>query len=324
MKEGHYQLGDLDLVCTGRLVKQVKIRSEYFVSVLDPAGLVREIAAAPFRADILTFVQGVHDLEPHYPYRCEYDNMAVLRVSTYDHWWTHQLNDKTRNMVRKAQRSDIVVRLAPFTDDLLRGIKAVYDETEVRQGSANIHYGKDIERIRREHSSFLDRSVFIGAYLGDELVGFIKIVFSEKFATIMNIVAMVRERNRATSNALMAKAVEICAERGVGFLIYSWWHNPRLRRFKQSNGFECFEVPRYVVPLTVVGHIALRLGLHRSLKDRMGYEWRDRFSRWRFEIRSFMNRKHRHANGAVAQSAERRGESHGDGGASPPCSTNLG
>jgi len=37
-----------------------------------------------------------------------------------------------------------------------------------------------------------------------------------------------------------------------------------LSDFKKHNGFEHFEIPRYDIPLTMVGQAALRLGLHRS------------------------------------------------------------
>ena len=37
--------------------------------------------------------------------------------------------------------------------------------------------------------------------------------------------------------------------------------------FKRSNGFQRFDVPRYFVPLTAKGTLALRLGLNRGWKE---------------------------------------------------------
>ena len=39
------------------------------------------------RADIFTFLQSVSNPTPKYSYRFEYDNFAVLPVSTFEHWW---------------------------------------------------------------------------------------------------------------------------------------------------------------------------------------------------------------------------------------------
>ena len=38
-----------------------------------------------------------------------------------------------------------------------------------------------------------------------------------------------------------------------------------LADFKRHNGFEKIELPRYYVPLTVAGRMALRLGLHHGM-----------------------------------------------------------
>ena len=40
-----------------------------------------------------------------------------------------------------------------------------------------------------------------------------------------------------------------------------------LADFKQHNGFQKVELPRYYVPLTVAGRLALRMGLHHTRAD---------------------------------------------------------
>jgi len=42
-----------------------------------------------------------------------------------------------------------------------------------------------------------------------------------------------------------------------------------LTEFKRRNGFEQVLLPRYYIPLTLKGKIALRLGLHRGLVQRI-------------------------------------------------------
>jgi len=53
----------------------------------------------------------------------------------------------------------------PFDETLVRGIWEVYNESPVRQGKPNTHYGKDIETVYKEEATFLDHSIFIGAFL---------------------------------------------------------------------------------------------------------------------------------------------------------------
>jgi len=42
-----------------------------------------------------------------------------------------------------------------------------------------------------------------------------------------------------------------------------------LRDFKERNGFRRVDTPRFYVPLTAMGRIALQLGLHHSLSERI-------------------------------------------------------
>ena len=40
-----------------------------------------------------------------------------------------------------------------------------------------------------------------------------------------------------------------------------------LRDFKERNGFQRVNLPRYYVPLTALGRAAFRMGLHRSMSS---------------------------------------------------------
>ena len=57
-----------------------------------------------------------------------------------------------------------------------------------------------------------------------------------------------------------------------------------LTNFKEVNGFQRVNIPRYYVPLTPVGHAALRLQLHRRFVDRLpvpvAEKLRDLLSAW--------------------------------------------
>src|SRR5581483_7525002 len=156
------------------------------------------------------------------------------------------------------------------------GIWEIYNECPIRQRRRFPHYGKDVQTVHRDEATFLENSVFIGAYHADKLIGFIKLVVDEtgRQAGLMNIVSMIRHRDKAPQNALIAHAVRACANRGIQFLVYSRFaygkkQQDSLSDFKERNGFKRVEVPRYHVPLTRLGALVLRLGLHHRLAERV-------------------------------------------------------
>ena len=103
----------------------------------------------------------------------------MLPVSTFDHWFTQQIVSDPRNRARQAQKKGVVLREVPFDDALLQGICDIYNETPIRQGRRFPHYGMDLEKARAYAGTFLDRSIFIGAFLNDQMIGFIKLVTDE-------------------------------------------------------------------------------------------------------------------------------------------------
>jgi hypothetical protein len=109
---------------------------------------------------------------------------------------------------------------------------------------------------------------FIGAYLDGELAGFIQILYGDNIAIISNILALQVHWDKSVNNALLAKAVEVCALKGEGWLMYGRIGNhPSLDRFKENNSFKKFSIVRYYIPISRKGKLAVRLGMHRKLKD---------------------------------------------------------
>lgn len=86
----------------------------------------------------------------------------------------------------------MVTRVAEFNDEFVEATCPIYNEIPVRQGKAFWHYGKDFQTIKRELGTYLERSVFIGAYYQDELVGFMKITWVGTTGTITQILSMKR------------------------------------------------------------------------------------------------------------------------------------
>jgi hypothetical protein len=79
---------------------------------------------------------------------------------------------------------------------------------------------------------------------------------------------MQKHLDKSVNNAMLAKAVEVCAANGNRWLMYGRIGNhPSLDRFKENNGFVKYSVTRYYIPFTAKGRWAIKLGLHRELKD---------------------------------------------------------
>ena len=259
-------------ICTaGRLIRIARVDGEGYQFLKEPEDVLLALRASRPRVDLFTFIQKLSDPSPKYSYPMEWDNMAALSVSTFDHWLTRQVNCKVRNMVRKADKNGVSVREVPFDDALVGGIHAIYNESPTRQGKRFWHYGKDLESVRRMKSTFLDHSIFIGAFFKDNLVGFAKLVVNEdgSQAGLMHVLSMIQHRDKAPTNALIAQAVRSCAERRIAYLWYANFSYGQKQRdsladFKIHNGFQRIELPRYYVPLTVAGRLALQLGLQHG------------------------------------------------------------
>jgi len=194
------------------------------------------------------------------------DNIALLQVTSYDEWWKN-IGKKTRNMVRKAEKSGVKTEVVEPSEKLAEGIWKIYNETPIRQERAFPHYGISLQAVTRGVLS-AQNCTFIGAFLQDELVGFIQLDYGDKIAVMAQILSLQKHSDKAVNNALVAKAVEVCAAKQVGWVMYGRIGNhPSLDRFKESNCLVKFPLTRYYVSVTKKGSIAVKLGLHRELKD---------------------------------------------------------
>jgi hypothetical protein len=257
----------------GRIVRIAQPHGDRYRFLDAPESIIAGLRACGTRVDLFTFAQRLPESEPKFPYSFEWDNLAVIPISTYESWWK-QIGAKTRNEIRLAEKKNVDLREVPFDDALVAGIREIYNESPIRQRRRFPHYGKDMETVRREEATFLDSSVFIGAFFEDKLIGFIKLVQDETCtqAGLMNIISMVKHRNKAPQNALIACAVRACESRGIKYLMYSKFDYGKgqqdgLRKFKEHNGFRRFDTPRYYVPLTALGWAAFRLRLHRNMSE---------------------------------------------------------
>jgi hypothetical protein len=290
------------VVVTGRWIKTAAIYDEDWIEGVhddleSSLSTLKQHNARSLRADIFTVTQGVADATRPYSYHVEWDSVAAIRLTTFEDWWTNQLSGDARKDIRKAAKLGVVVKVTDFTDEFVQGIVGIYNESPVRQGKAFWHYQKDFDTVKRENSTYLERSTFIGAYFQDELIGFIKFVSVGRVAAMMQILTKISHYDKRPSNALIAKAVEHCAKTGMSCLTYGKYRERNkgtssLGRFKHRMRFEEVRIPKIYVSLTFKGRICLALGLHRdlvtllpeSLIDRL-YRMRTVWGRWRVRAR---------------------------------------
>jgi hypothetical protein len=267
---------DKEINIHGGFIRIARIDGDKYNSPTDLDAMLKALRSCGKRIDIFTFLQRIPETEPKFGYPMEWDNLAVLPVSTFENWWDHQIRSYPRNRARQAEKKGVVLREVPCDEKLFEGICGIYNESPVRQGKSFPHYGMTIERAREYASTYPDRSIYVAAFVGDTMIGFIKLVMDETRTTacLVHILSMIQHKDKAPTNALIAHAVRVCAERGISYLVYEHFsygkkEGDSLSHFKEVNGFQRMDLPRYYIPLTLLGRLAFRFGLHRKIVDRL-------------------------------------------------------
>ena len=268
------QVSDHKLTARGKWLKIARVRGEEMMEneLEDPeicCAALRNDKDRILKADIFSFTQKLPATRPRYTYPVEWESISTIPLSSFKQWW-EGLPQETRKNVRRSQKRGVTISVKEFDEDLIEGIRAVNDDTPLRQGSKNAYYGLSSEETRKRYSEFVGRCDFICAYSGEEMIGFLHLVYRGDVAAILNLTAKPSHFDKRPSNALVAKAVEICEARGISHISYGLhnYGNKRdspLREFKIRNGFKEVLIPRYFVPLTHWGRLCMTAKLHRGL-----------------------------------------------------------
>ena len=137
------------------LLTVVTLEDEWFNEVRDPAAVIdalrrRSRAGAPI---CLLSVSGCRTSEPRFPYRRECESIAAVAIRDL-----RPLVGRIRSSARRAIRSARAGKWAstcasaPYDDEFVRGMTAIFNETPIRQGRRFWHYGKDFETVKRQFS----------------------------------------------------------------------------------------------------------------------------------------------------------------------------
>jgi hypothetical protein len=264
------------IIAGGKWLKTAVVHDEELLedeTLTDPKSFVLQLKRGGLNADIFTFSQRLPHTTPKFSYHVEWDNFAVIPITTYSDWFKNRIESSVQRAVRKAAKTGIEVRLSQLDDEFIQGIVNINNESPIRQGRTFWHYQKSCEDMKHENSTYTDRNEFLGAYYQGEMIGYIRVVYVDKVASILQLLTMTKHYDKRPANALIAKAVELCEQKGMSHLMYCnyVYKDPKssLTEFKKRSGFEQVLLPRYYIPLTLKGKIALKLGLHRGLASQI-------------------------------------------------------
>lgn len=241
--------------------------NSWYESVENPEVLIASLKQHQPKQNILTFFQRVPHTLPRYNYYMESYPVSVITLKNYDDWWEKCIKKYTRQAVKMSQKKGIMVKVSNFNDEFIEGITSIHNETPIRAGKKYPHYNVSPDSVIKGEATFIDRSVFLGAYFENEIVGYAKFVFEEEFVDVAQLLSKMSHRDKCVTNALLAKIVEICSQREVRYIAYGDFNSTSLGDFKRHNGFSRMDLPKYFVPLNFTGAVALRLKLHRRLSQ---------------------------------------------------------
>jgi hypothetical protein len=290
------KVGDKHIVVRGKRLRVAYINNEQWLEteVEDPEACVKDLKSQEsdgIRADIFTFSQKLPATKPKYPYALEWDSVAATRINSFKEWW-ESLPQESRKNVRRSEKRGVVVLVKKLDAALLQDLFELNNDSSLRQGKVFTHYGKTLEQVERDQVDYLDRSDYICAYFEKELIGVLKLVYRGDVASILTFLPKTSHNDKRPANALIAKAVALCEEKKMSHLIYGMFnygnkqHTP-LREFKIRNGFGEILVPRFYIPLTVMGAVSIKLKLHRGLLGLLPHSVITLLVRLRTEVNNF-------------------------------------
>jgi hypothetical protein len=258
-----------EVIVRGRLVKIAELKEEWDENIHNPEAYVEQLKRSSARAQIFSFVQRLPDSKPRFNYYMEWDSVAAIPIKSYEYWLKHLVVKNSRKKIGYAIRKGVELRPCKFNDELVQGILEMYHEVPIMQGKPNRQYKTDFAKAKKLNATFLDRAQFIGAFYKSELIGYIKLVNAGNYMRTMGILSKYAHRDKGPMNLLIAKAVELCAEQKIPYLVYAKFNygkrgSATLKKFKKNLGFESIILPRYYIPMNLWGKIILHLKMHRD------------------------------------------------------------
>jgi hypothetical protein len=251
-----------NIVVRGKHIRIAAVHEEEWLEteVADPKRCIDWLKAKcdpALRADLFTFSQKLPENNAKYAYPLEWDSIAAVPITNLKNWW-EGLPQESRKNVRRAEKRGVTVSIKPLDSRLVEDLMDLNNDSPLRQGKPFTHYGKTYDQVWRDQQSFRDRSDYICAYANEELIGVVKLVYRGDIASILTFVSKKSQQDKRPANALMAKAIDICVNKGMSHLVFGKYNygnkkDTPLREFKLRNGYREILVPHYYVPLNIKG-----------------------------------------------------------------------
>jgi hypothetical protein len=263
----HCTVDQIEVRVKYRFLKIAYNPSEYLFDVYPNEEFLQNLSEK--NIDMFTFIERDWCF---YFYDCPYknwvkDNIALLTFDSYQDWIKKVTKITPNNPTNRAKKRGVTLIVAEPSEALARGISKIYNETPICQNRKYPFYGMPYEDVYKSLKND-PNTIYITANLREEIIGFIRLELGDNLAIINQGLSSEAHMDKGVTRALIAKAVEISAEKSQAFLMYGRMGNhPSLDRFKRLNGFEKFAFRRFYVPTSWKGCLAIRLHLHRELKD---------------------------------------------------------
>ena len=90
-----------------------------------------------------------------------------------------QIDFKVRNKVRKAAKNGVMAREVTLMMLMFKEYTPSTTNPRFAKGSRFGTMGRTLRPSGRMNATFMDRSIFIGAFFEDNLIGFVKLVLDE-------------------------------------------------------------------------------------------------------------------------------------------------
>ena len=234
------------------MLRIARLDAELYHFLSDPEPMIERLRSSKERIDIFTFLQGLPETKPKFkllagvgqPGGCTDLNFRELVDKA------NRRQDKEYGEAGRKEGRRQFVRSRSMRGSCVESGESTTNARYDKGGDFRTTE-KTLRRCTRTKLPILTSSTFIGAFYGEELIGFIKMVADEAGvqAGLMNILSKLQHRDKAPTNALIAQAVKSCApSEESAYLVYANFaygnkQHDSLREFKERNGFRARRRP---------------------------------------------------------------------------------
>src|SRR3974377_1913563 len=87
----------------GRLCRVAHADADDYKFLKDPEAAIAKLRNSGLGIDLFTFMQQLPETTPKYSFPMEWDNMAVLPVTTFENWWSKKLRFQAPHKTKHTQ-----------------------------------------------------------------------------------------------------------------------------------------------------------------------------------------------------------------------------